>query len=693
MLSVALLGFLPTEGKTEPITCPSGEQRLSLDVKKLTLQYETEGWVGTFNSLGALVGTKVERTAIRLQEAAEATQQWNEMLKGLAEGYNKCVLTKDQYAEGLKRIYPRLKEDTLALDSLRVELVAGRKINETKLKLILDNYFKNIKRFSTLSGNEDILERITAVGDRLKDTVTENTQILLAEQQSLGQQLANIERILRQAPIPGPEEVGSKIKKRILARAWEAEEAYTKGYGLFMRYKFIKALPYLKEATEIIPLPEFFLALGHSWYFISNFPKAEQAYRDGLEVAKRESDHEMLALLNGRMGLVLKDQGDLTALDFAKHALAIDEANFGPRDFRVAATLNIIGQILKDQGDLVGAMDYYQRGMAIDRTVFGPVSPIVATDLNNIGQILKDQGDLAGALKYTQRALAIVRASFGPKHFKLAREAIYLNNIGLVLKDQGDLAGALDNSQQALAIEEAMFGLEHPTVANNFNNIGQILQDQGDLVGALDYTKRALAIDEAVFGPEHRQVALDLNNIGMILKDQGDLAGALKYTQRSLAIAEAVLGAEHHEVALKLNNIGQILQDQGKLEEALDLAKRALAIEETVFGSESPQVAIVLNNIGQLLQGQGDMTKALNYTRRALAIEQAIFGSESPQVAVILNNMGQLLHGQGDLAGAVEYTNRALIIYKNTYGPSHSKTISTSLNLEVIKFEINQSNK
>jgi hypothetical protein len=31
----------------------------------------------------------------------------------------------------------------------------------------------------------------------------------------------------------------------------------------------------------------------------------------------------------------------------------------------------------------------------------------VATLTNNIGQILKTQGDLAGALTYTQRALAI----------------------------------------------------------------------------------------------------------------------------------------------------------------------------------------------------------------------------------------------------------------------------------------------
>jgi hypothetical protein len=46
--------------------------------------------------------------------------------------------------------------------------------------------------------------------------------------------------------------------------------------------------------------------------------------------------------------------------------------------------------------------------------VYGYDHPDVATDANNIGQILRAQVDLAGALRYTQRALHIFQATYGP---------------------------------------------------------------------------------------------------------------------------------------------------------------------------------------------------------------------------------------------------------------------------------------
>ncbi len=59
-------------------------------------------------------------------------------------------------------------------------------------------------------------------------------------------------------------------------------------------------------------------------------------------------------------------------------------------------------------------MRYTQRALAIDEKVYGPEHPTVATRANNIGQILKAQGDLAGALRRTQRARRILHATYGP---------------------------------------------------------------------------------------------------------------------------------------------------------------------------------------------------------------------------------------------------------------------------------------
>ena len=117
----------------ESFACPDGEIRLTLDIKELAIQYEGHTWSGTLSSLSVL-GVQLEQTPTQLQEAAAATQQWNEFLKGLAEGYNKCVITQEQYAEGLNRIYPRLQEDAADLEKIRELLAKRQKIDEARLQ-------------------------------------------------------------------------------------------------------------------------------------------------------------------------------------------------------------------------------------------------------------------------------------------------------------------------------------------------------------------------------------------------------------------------------------------------------------------------------------------------------------------------------------------------------------------------------
>jgi hypothetical protein len=73
-----------------------------------------------------------------LQQASAATQQWNEFLKGLVVGYNSCAITDQQYADSLKRIYPRLREDAAGLGEIRKVVSEGLKADEKGLQSLLD---------------------------------------------------------------------------------------------------------------------------------------------------------------------------------------------------------------------------------------------------------------------------------------------------------------------------------------------------------------------------------------------------------------------------------------------------------------------------------------------------------------------------------------------------------------------------
>jgi len=53
--------------------------------------------------------------------------------------------------------------------------------------------------------------------------------------------------------------------------------------------------------------------------------------------------------------------------------------------------------VLNDLGDLAGARAALERALGIDERVYGPDHPKVATSVNNLGSVLQDLGDLAGA--------------------------------------------------------------------------------------------------------------------------------------------------------------------------------------------------------------------------------------------------------------------------------------------------------
>ena len=655
----------------QKINCPDNTRRISIDLKQLQIQYSASSFAGTLASLGALHAHLSLEQKI-LQQASAATQQWNEFLKGLVAGYNSCAINNQQYADLLKRIYPRLKQDAAGLEEIRKIVSEGGKADEKRLKTLLDRYFVNLRQFAKISGNEIIIERITAVVEKGTDRVLER--------------LDELERNLKQTSIATPAQVKkevSTIREKLRLKADEAQAAYDKGYDLYQRYRFAEAIGFFKEALQIIQLQEFYLALGTAYFALPDLGEAENAYTKGLRQSVANKDEKIEATFSNQLGQVLHDKGDLDgALRYARRALTISEKVYGPYDPNVAHDANTIGRILQAKGDLDEALRYTRRALTINEKVYGPNHPTVAVYANNLGQVLKETGDLDGALRYTQRAFTIGEKVFGPDHPTVAIRA---TNIGAILKDKGDLDGALRYTERAFKIDEEVFGPDHPNVARDLNNLSQILHDKGNLDDALRLTERALKIAEKFFGWDHPNVAIASNNIGQILKEKGDLNEALRYTRRALTINEKVYGPNHSTVAVYANNLGQILKEKGDLDEALRFTERALKIDERVFGLNHPNVASTSNNIGHILKLKGDLDNALRHSERALKIHEKTFGPDHPSVAIDIDTIGQILMTKGDLDGAVRYTERALKILEKNYGAHNPKTQIIAGNLRHIK--------
>ena len=426
--SVLLFCVLLAEGRAaaqKKIACPDGEH-IEIDVKQLSIKYDASSFAGTLSSLSVL-GGRLEVAPKQLQEAAAATQQWNQLIVGLAVGYNSCAVTRQQYSDGVNRIYPRLKEDGASLEEMRKLIAEGQKADAKRLQGLISSFYSNLRQFAQVSGQEIILQRIDALSQQV---ASGKQEIIQQQKESSGQiqqqqktdtekilaKLNEIEQRSKQAPLATPAEVGtqiSELRKSLLAKADAAEAAYNKGYDLLNQYRFQEAIPYLQQAVADVPLPDFYLALGRAYGQLPNLAKAESVLREGLTLADVDEKHE--APLANELALVLLHKGDLDgALKYAQRALSIDEKVYGPEHPTVAIDANNIAVILKAKGDLEGALQYEQRALSIDEKVYGPEHPTVAIRANNIGQILKAKGDLDGALKYTQRALTICLDSFGP---------------------------------------------------------------------------------------------------------------------------------------------------------------------------------------------------------------------------------------------------------------------------------------
>lgn len=223
-----------TAAGQKQIRCPTGEVRAEIDVKVLSLKYSGYEMVSTLGPL-SFMGARLNVAPKTLQTAAAATQVWNEYLKGLAAGWNGCVITKEQYAEALQGLHPGLKQDAASIEEIRQELAANRRVDEKRLAVLLDSYLVKLKRFAEISGSdgERLFEQMVAVASEVRgarDDIGAARKESREGFQDLSTKLDEIKKAIES--VPKPSEVRTKVsarKAKMLARADEAEAAYDRG--------------------------------------------------------------------------------------------------------------------------------------------------------------------------------------------------------------------------------------------------------------------------------------------------------------------------------------------------------------------------------------------------------------------------------------------------------------------------------
>ncbi|MDQ3338363.1 MAG: protein kinase [Myxococcota bacterium] len=309
-----------------------------------------------------------------------------------------------------------------------------------------------------------------------------------------------------------------------------------------------------------------------------------------------------------------------------------------------------------------------------------------ATVRHNLGDVVKSQGDLPGALAHYRAALAI-RAdlvarvpSDGEAKSKLAWVQ---RAIGDVLRTQGDAAGALAEYRSAMAIGEQLVA-QDPTnafwqreVSTSHDKIGRVLLAQGDAPGSLAAHRRALQIrqDQATKSPDNllmqRNLAVGHSNVGDVLFATEDLAPALVEYRTALAIRERILAkdptnaAVQRDLSVSHDNIGDVLKAKGDNPGALAAYRLSLVVVGKV-ASQDPtnatwqrDLVVAHDKVGMELRAQLDLKGALAEYRAALAIATQLAAKDPTNldwqrdVVIVREHVGDVRLAMQDAAGAL----------------------------------------
>lgn len=315
------------------------------------------------------------------------------------------------------------------------------------------------------------------------------------------------------------------------------------------------------------------------------------------------------------------------------------------------------GNVLRDQGDLAGALTSYRHSFELIRRLAeaDPSKAAWQRDLSvsqeKIGDVLRDQGDLTGALASYRQSLEVIGrlAEADPSNAGWQCDlSISYERVGDVLRYQGDLAAALASYQRSLdairppATCDPSNAIWQRQLSVSYNKVGDALHEQGDLAGALASYRQSLEVRRPLAEADpssagwQRDLSVSHERMGDVLRDQGDLAGALASYRQSLEVRLRLAEADpsnagwQRDLSVSYNKIGDVLRAEGDLAGALASCRESLEVSRRLAEADPSNagwqrdLSYSLTVMAQLYVQKGDHAEALRFAQESLRIDERL---------------------------------------------------------------------
>jgi Flp pilus assembly protein TadD len=362
---------------------------------------------------------------------------------------------------------------------------------------------------------------------------------------------------------------------------------------------YIKPIPNLSYLATLYKLVTWYKDSGKYYdeikYRQLHFELLQQCYTENSDtVIERETDLAWNYVIVGDLDKAQK---------YGEDALKKAYQNLSKKAFLTGKCEGVLGSVLQDLGDYVGAKALLEKAMLSAEENFGKKHPTTAVSYSNLATVLQVLGDYVGAKALLEKAMLSAEENFGKRH---PTTAVRYSNLATVLQDLGDYTGAKALLEKAMLSAEEIFGENHPITARSYSNLATVLKDLGDYTGAKALLEKAMLSNEANFGEKHPTTAVSYSNLAIVLQDLGDYAGAKALLEKAMLSDEAKFGEKHPTTAVSYSNLAIVLQDLQEYERAIVLSYKAYQAYSAHLGTEHPNTKTiegVLNGIaGEMLE-------------------------------------------------------------------------------------------
>jgi serine/threonine protein kinase/tetratricopeptide (TPR) repeat protein len=314
-----------------------------------------------------------------------------------------------------------------------------------------------------------------------------------------------------------------------------------------------------------------------------------------------------------------------------------------------AEMLAIIGRTFERMNLHAKALPLLEQSLAIGRRALGPEHVRIAQSLNNLGVLQRELGNLAAAEPLIEESLAMRRRLLGSFDKDVA---VTLVEHARVLKDRGRAAESEAPTREALAIRKKIFGDEHRETATSKSELALLLWERGNLAEAEPLFRESHETSTRLLGADHPNAITSKANLALVLRDRGEYTAAETLFREALDANRRTLGERSPEYAVTLNNLAITVELQGRLDEAQAMLDRAVPIIRAALTDEHPRVAVLMTNRARVQIARGHGAEAEPALRHVVTLRQRILPPGNWRIAESQSLLGASLLAQGRYAEA-----------------------------------------